>query len=149
MAFQAEGVKDRGMGKGSELEGRPGAPLLVYRGSSQSEEYRGDHRPLSSANSCNRNAAATAGCLRLLPGICAARKLPAKGSEDWESTRQVSPTSTVPDSESHSFTPSLSSPTRTPAPLRYCGAIMLTVKPKGLCLLGAYLLLCTKCAIIA
>ena len=140
--FPSRGVLRIGeMGEGSELEGGPGAPLPVYCGSSQSEEYRGDHRPLSSANSCTGNVAATAGRLRLLSGICAARNQPAKGAEDWKSTRQVSPTSTVPDSEGHTHTPP------SPAPLRYCVAVMLTGKPKGLCLLGAYLLLCTKCTI--
>lgn len=102
--FPRRRVLKKGMGEGSKLEGRPGAPLLVYSGSSQSEEYRGDHRPLSSANSCNRNAAATAGCLRLPSGVCAARNLPAKGGEAWKSTWQVSPTSMVSDSRA---TPSL------------------------------------------
>ena len=73
-----EGVST-GSGEGSKLEGRPGTPLQVYLGSSQSEGS--NCRPLSrcwglspqsaAANgclsSCSMNAEATADCLQFPP----------------------------------------------------------------------------------
>ena len=123
--FSSRGAVSTGSGEGSKLEGRPGTPLLVYLGSSQSEAYSSNCRPLSrcwglspgaaAANgclsSCNMNTAATADCLQLPPKVCAVET-----DSQWlggrdlgsESTQPAPPTCRIPDPEPHLLLLSLS-----------------------------------------
>ena len=95
--FPSRGAVSTGSGEGSRLEGRPGTPLLVYLGSSQSEAYSSDCRPLSrcgglspgaaAANgclsSCNMNTAASADCLQLPPKVCAVEQSVTRRPGPW------------------------------------------------------------------
>ena len=61
--FPSRGAVSTRSGEGSRLEGRPGTPLLLYLGSSQSEAYSSDCRPLSRCGGLSPGAAAANGCL--------------------------------------------------------------------------------------
>lgn len=90
------------------------------------------------------NVAASAGYLQPPLGVCAIRKL-SKGlrgwdPQDWKNSHMCR----IPDSESHIFTLPFSFSFPLLAHLGYWGRMILKERPKRLCLLEAYLLLCTK-----